>query len=218
MQDFDNYLLLPRSKQKETLRKVALLYCDGVGEGTWAYLYKAGAEIVFWSIAGALSTALYASMSNGIITAKAAIDAVESQYNALCSQAVTDGWSWFRQTSLTNSACRDMGIAKENFIFTMNKALIDLRQFILNSIMNSIMVTSVPVVLTATVDTVKTKGKDYTNTKMVSNIIYNMRDTVVCFIAKTLEILVEFMSKTCGHITSSMLPSIDYPHLQKLKF
>ena len=199
---------LPKHKQDEKIKQMALLYCEGVGTGVSAFLYKAGAELIFFSLAAKLGAVIYGVLSTGVVDARQAVAAVDAKYNEICGQAIADGWSWFRQTHVTNEACRSMGESREQFIFALNEAMINLNKTILETLLYAL----TPVVLTGVTETVRGET-NYEKTKMVLTSIYTLQDKIVCALAKVLEL----MFTTCGMVSAEAIRMI-FGNSLKIKF
>lgn len=203
---------LPKHKQDEKIKQMALLYCEGVGTGVSAFLYKAGAELIFFSLAAKLGAVIYGVLSTGVVEARQAVALVDSQYNEICGQAVADGWSWFRQTRVTNEACRTMGESREQFIFALNEAMINLRESIIGALRTALTIYLTPAGTTAVYETVQGQTS-YELTKMVLTSIYTLQDKIVCALAKVLEL----MFTTCGMVSAEAIRMI-FGNSLKIKF
>ena len=144
--------------------------------------------------------------------AKKAVALVDAQYNQICGQAIADGWSWFRQTRVTNEACRTMGESREQFVFALNEAMINLRETFFDTVLYAFSLYLTPVGLTAVGETVQGKT-NYEMTRMVLTSIYTLQDKIVCALAKVLELLFT----TCGMVSAEAVRMI-FGNSLKIKF
>tara|TARA_B100000214_G_scaffold347227_2_gene298395 strand:- start:556 stop:1176 length:621 start_codon:yes stop_codon:yes gene_type:complete len=185
--NFKQLLSLPEDRQKEEFKKMAFLYCDGVGDGLTGPLYKFAAATMVTGLAGSVAAWLLGNIGTTLNSVKIQTIDIQEKMKSVCEAEAETFFLSIKRLIVpgVNTMCANYETQLANY----KKQANDLVRQALAYIWQGMLAVLAPTAAGATRDLA---NRDYSFSLALEAIAATMGglDTIICTIAKAIETMV----------------------------